>query len=777
MAEFQIFETDNDVNSADKYSSNSKKYDDKNNIIDDYFNDDTTNNYVLSAVNEYLESAVNGKMNIDNFGNLEGFILNTDTNNQSNSGFHPFPDLQSMVLFELIDSDNDMLSQRMVKKILAAMNLIIKIYAETPTGKVFKLSCLDNLMNYQTRKGNKTSVLPSLHQEIQVPNNTEHIYLNLPSTHFEFLMSNAKKCDLIASLPDHTPGQAISLQQGEKWRNHPLFQQPMFTVNSVNIWAGDILYLKANNPMLRFLVESFHTANSHIYARGYMIRIISDKCHGVEIAATDINIELIDHVNNNRLEEACYLSISLQYTATLCPVHYTLLFTQHPMKQQIPNAPANTFYKVMIVPLILFTDDTSGNLLKQYNPYESWLMKCAGLAFRDRLSIENIQFIATVPKKNGAKGVSILPVMVCDLKALEKGVVMFCEKENQYVLVIAPVLWIEADTPCHSELCRLSGSTSLYPYRKCYVCIHRLKDSLPAKEYCTEPHKRRTQEHYVLANFMLDRTTIIPNAPTDRCNLPAKDLSFKDRSTGSLLELDAFNPSRDMPVEILPTILLGIEKYMVIHLMNNDYKCSTRLSRKFTRNINRSGSYVGRDFKVLLQILSVILVTDFSNEPILDRIKPCFVELGCLCSLVFVREVTSGFDDYLVGVDLSVRRLLGQLHDYNTFKRAEVKEKNKTAKIKKKDFTDNNDTSDIDEERIKNNSFVVTFLELVARTEDDKKNNYAKAVLTDHRTDLSHLKLVCKLDMHLYRNSFYIINLSLKLLKIFKRNTLNNYEG
>ncbi|OAD73059.1 hypothetical protein PHYBLDRAFT_169317 [Phycomyces blakesleeanus NRRL 1555(-)] len=669
---------------TDKYSSNSKKYDDKNNIIDDYFNDDTTNNYVLSAVNEYLESAVNGKMNIDNFGNLEGFILNTDTNNQSNSGFHPFPDLQSMVLFELIDSDNDMLSQRMVKKILAAMNLIIKIYAETPTGKVFKLSCLDNLMNYQTRKGNKTSVLPSLHQEIQVPNNTEHIYLNLPSTHFEFLMSNAKKCDLIASLPDHTPGQAISLQQGEKWRNHPLFQQPMFTVNSVNIWAGDILYLKANNPMLRFLVESFHTANSHIYARGYMIRIISDKCHGVEIAATDINIELIDHVNNNRLEEACYLSISLQYTATLCPVHYTLLFTQHPMKQQIPNAPANTFYKVMIVPLILFTDDTSGNLLKQYNPYESWLMKCAGLAFRDRLSIENIQFIATVPKKNGAKGVSILPVMVCDLKALEKGVVMFCEKENQYVLVIAPVLWIEADTPCHSELCRLSGSTSLYPYRKCYVCIHRLKDSLPAKEYCTEPHKRRTQEHYVLANFMLDRTTIIPNAPTDRCNLPAKDLSFKDRSTGSLLELDAFNPSRDMPVEILPTILLGIEKYMVIHLMNNDYKCSTRLSRKFTRNINRSGSYVGRDFKVLLQILSVILVTDFSNEPILDRIKPCFVELGCLCSLVFVREVTSGFDDYLVGVDLSVRRLLGQLHDYNTFKRAEVKEKNKTAKIKKK---------------------------------------------------------------------------------------------
>ncbi|OAD74089.1 hypothetical protein PHYBLDRAFT_144547 [Phycomyces blakesleeanus NRRL 1555(-)] len=93
MAEFQTFETDNDVNSADEYSSNSEKYDDKNNIIDDYFNDDTTDNYVLSSVNEYLESAVNGKMDINNFGNLEEFILNTDTNNQPSSGFHPFPDL------------------------------------------------------------------------------------------------------------------------------------------------------------------------------------------------------------------------------------------------------------------------------------------------------------------------------------------------------------------------------------------------------------------------------------------------------------------------------------------------------------------------------------------------------------------------------------------------------------------------------------------------------------------------------------------------------------
>ncbi|OAD74090.1 hypothetical protein PHYBLDRAFT_144548 [Phycomyces blakesleeanus NRRL 1555(-)] len=526
----------------------------------------------------------------------------------------------------------------------------------------------------------------------------------------------------------------------------------MFTVNSVDIWAGDILYLKANNPMLCFLVESFHTANSHIYARGYMIRIISDKCHGVEIAATDINIELIDHVDNHRLEEACYLSISPQYTAILCPVYYTLLFTQHPMKQKISNAPANTFYKVIIVPLIFFTDDTSGNLSKQYNPYESWLMKCAGLSFRDRFSIENIRFIAIVPKKNSAKDVSILPVMVCNIKALEKSVVMFCEKENQYVLIVATVLWIEVNTFCHYELCGLSGPMSLY-YAENVI------------------------------------TTIIPDAPTDRCNLPAKDLRFQDRLTGSLLELDAFDSSSNTPVKIPHTILLGIEKYMVIHLINsilkskkdiiqriktclNDYKCLTGLSCKFTRNINHSESYVDRDFKVLLQILSVILITDFLNEPILDNIESCFIELGRLCSLHVIN----------CGSWLNEN---GQCEkpgsEIATFLQGNNEKKFCFSFFGgSRDFTDNNNTGDIDEERIKNNSFgvfifnndsssrphigyvcgsVVTFLELVACTEDDKKNNYAKAILINHHTDLSHLKLVCKLDMHLYCDSFYIVNL------------------
>ncbi|KAL0086580.1 hypothetical protein F4703DRAFT_1724397, partial [Phycomyces blakesleeanus] len=118
-------------------------------------------------------------------------------------------------------------------------------------------------------------------------------------------------------------------------------------------------------------------------------------------------------------------------------------------------------------PIILFTDDTSGNRSKQYNPYESWSMKFAALSYEERSSIENIHFLSAIPKKKGASGMSLLPKIVEDFKRLKNRLVMFSAKDNENVLVASPLLWIEADTPCHSELCGLRVPTSLYPCRKC----------------------------------------------------------------------------------------------------------------------------------------------------------------------------------------------------------------------------------------------------------------------------------------------------------------------
>lgn len=59
---------------------------------------------------------------------------------------------------------------------------------------------------------------------------------------------------------------------------------------------------------------------------------------------------------------------------------------------------------------------------------------------------------SNIIKSDAASGFSLLSTIAEDLKSLEDGVVMFSAEDNEYVLVVAPVLWIEADYPCHSGL-------------------------------------------------------------------------------------------------------------------------------------------------------------------------------------------------------------------------------------------------------------------------------------------------------------------------------------
>ncbi|KAL0079453.1 hypothetical protein F4703DRAFT_1958524 [Phycomyces blakesleeanus] len=498
------------------------------------------------------------------------------------AGCHPFPDLQTMVLCALVDGNNDMVFQRMMKKILFAMNMISKIQANTTEQGTFKLPKLNALMNYHQMKKNRIPVFPSTKVDAPELSLTPiPAYINLPSLE----------------------------------RSH-LCLTGLLTNPSV--------YSKVKNG------ENMSYTATNAHHQQY------------------VKVEDLDTIDLTAFG-AIYVSCELTSASGLSNYCYDLLYKDHCFKRLVLDsahvANSGLYYKVRIAPIILFTDDTSGNQSKQFNPYESWSMKLAGLSYEERLLIANILFLLAIPKKNVVSGMSFLPALIRYLKKLKNDIIVYSAKDNTYILLMASLLWIEADTPCHSELCDILGPAMLYPCCKHYILIQR---TVPLKEMkCyLKRYNKRTKEHYVLANSTNNRTMIMP---------------------------DVLNTGKpDTMVEILYAILLGIAKYLINRLVKitlkkhadkleklskslKEREQMTRLSCRFIWLLRHCGSFLGRDYKVLLQTLPAVFLRDFAND-----------------------EIESHFEEYLAQVDYAVNNLIKKLHKFDTW--VATKEKELTQK-------------------------------------------------------------------------------------------------
>ena len=83
--------------------------------------------------------------------------------------------------------------------------------------------------------------------------------------------------------------------------------------------------------------------------------------------------------------------------------------TPHPLKKrsiELGNMP------VEMVPLMIYSDDTSGNRSKVWNKFDSWCFLLAGLPKKENAKLENIHFICTSNK------VSVLELAVAPVQEL-----------------------------------------------------------------------------------------------------------------------------------------------------------------------------------------------------------------------------------------------------------------------------------------------------------------------------------------------------------------------
>ncbi len=125
---------------------------------------------------------------------------------------------------------------------------------------------------------------------------------------------------------------------------------------------------------------------------------------------------------------------------------------------------------IVVVPLLLYTDDTSGNQSKKWNKFDNWCFLLAGLPRHHNSMMQNIHFIGC---SNKVDCMDMSASIVSDLTKLEKGVVMYDYELAKEVFVIAPVLGVLADNPRHSQLLNHLGGGSANLY--CRMCMVFMK--------------------------------------------------------------------------------------------------------------------------------------------------------------------------------------------------------------------------------------------------------------------------------------------------------------
>lgn len=122
---------------------------------------------------------------------------------------------------------------------------------------------------------------------------------------------------------------------------------------------------------------------------------------------------------------------------------------------------------VVMIPIVLFSDDVSGNVSKKWNKFDVWAMLLAGLPKSANSQLENIHFICA---SNTVDCLKMADPIVEDLLVLEnEGVFMYDASYEEDVLVVAPVLCAIADNPRASDLLNHAGTSARMFCRMCMV--------------------------------------------------------------------------------------------------------------------------------------------------------------------------------------------------------------------------------------------------------------------------------------------------------------------
>ncbi|CAH7677114.1 hypothetical protein PPACK8108_LOCUS12247 [Phakopsora pachyrhizi] len=329
------------------------------------------------------------------------------------------------------------------------------------------------------------------------------------------------------------------------------------------------------------------------------------------------------------------------------------------------------------VPLSIYSDDTSGNLSKQWNKHISIFMSLAGLPPHISNQEYNTLFVAT---SNIATALELAAPVVEELNILStSGFFTFDHSLQEDVLVLPFILMFLGDSPMHAEI-----TSTLHPNVK-----PNLRSWIDTKKaayhtwYLVQRGAPKTQVQSSISEFgvkdVLNQTIIHTIKENQDTKVTYNIRRLQDDSIEKLFnpfyELKGFDGHKDTPVEVLHVIFLGIVKYLYCDLIcgltvDKKEELVARFQSFDISNLNipsikakylvqHYSSLVGKDFKIIIQAAPFVFFTIIEESR-----QKIWISLCHLCSLIFQTHI-SRLENYVANLNSFTQDFLIKLISSN----------------------------------------------------------------------------------------------------------------
>ncbi|KAJ3081758.1 hypothetical protein HDU99_004765, partial [Rhizoclosmatium hyalinum] len=283
------------------------------------------------------------------------------------------------------------------------------------------------------------------------------------------------------------------LYETEKWIFEipsPMVRQTMTNGKFFDYYAGEAYYIENNaNPKALIVPQTFfENQDGSLWAFGNF---------GQEI--DDVSIEIFDE--EGAVGVTLMLPFLVRPETVICTEHFDTYIVKSIKDGSNIRLKANGL-QVFSVPITLFNDDTSGNISKKWNKYESWEFTLAGLSYSMNQNLENIYFICTSNTISAAESA----VIVSDcLRELRNGIKVYDSSLKTYVIVIVSVIQFVGDNPAVSAGLSHLGTSSLTPCRICVIWSP--DDAERAVAFLTDPSGKVGLRSFKETKSILERTS------------------------------------------------------------------------------------------------------------------------------------------------------------------------------------------------------------------------------------------------------------------------------